>query len=194
MLGHKDAARIDAEAALRVQPDLTSAKIALARIELADGHADRAQRDLERLDRAEKSAAVSTALGLVYSAEKLPDRARAALREAISRDPLSQEARLSLAAMLRESGRWDEAADELKQLQLLNPAYRPARVEAARLAQARGDSAAARDLWDGAGQGAARRRVAAGRRARALVARATPPAPSSGSCRRRNWTASTPTR
>src|SRR5205807_4108944 len=36
-LGHKDAARIDVEAALRVQPDLLGAKIALARVELAEG-------------------------------------------------------------------------------------------------------------------------------------------------------------
>jgi tetratricopeptide (TPR) repeat protein len=147
-LGHKDAARIDTEAALRVQPDLVAAKVALARVELAEGKIDRAQRDLERLDRAEKSADVSTALGLVYAAERLPDRARAALREAIVRDPLSQEARLSLTAMLREAGRWDEAADELKQLLLLNGNYRPARVESARLAMVRGDLAMARDTWD----------------------------------------------
>jgi tetratricopeptide (TPR) repeat protein len=147
-LGHKDAARIDAEAALRVQPDLVGAKIALARVELAEGKLERAQRDLERLDRVERSAEVSTALGLVYAAARLPDRARATLREAIARDPLSQEARLSLAAMLREAERWDEAADELKQLLALNPAYRPARVEAARLAMVKGDMAAARDLWD----------------------------------------------
>ena len=147
-LGHKDAARIDAEAALRVQPDSTGAKVALARVELAEGHADRAQRELERLERAEKSAEVGTALGLVYAAEKLPDRAVVSLREAIARDPLSQEARITLASLLRESGRYDEAADELKQLLLYNPNYRPARAESARLAQVRGDLAAARDHWD----------------------------------------------
>jgi tetratricopeptide (TPR) repeat protein len=147
-MGRKDAARLDAEAALRVAPELASAKVALARVTVAEGRPERAQRDLERLERGDKLPEVASALGEVFAAERQTDKARWWLREAIRRDPLLLDARLQLATMLHGAGRYDEADAELKQLLRLDGNYRAARFERARLDLDRGQAQAARDELD----------------------------------------------
>ena len=149
MLGRKESARLDAEAALRVQPDLVSAKVALARVEIADGHPERAQKALDAIERtSQKTAEVASALGLVYVAEKTPDRARFWFKEALKRDPLDVEARLSLARLYHDAGQFEAAREELKQVLATNAAYAPARRELALLALDDGDAVAARDELD----------------------------------------------
>src|SRR5262249_36851092 len=100
MLGRKESARIDADAALRMQPDNVPAKVALARVDIADGHPEKAQRVLIGLERtSQKSAAVAAAYAQVFLAMKVPDRARYWLQEALKREPLDLDARLALARL-----------------------------------------------------------------------------------------------
>lgn len=149
MLNRKESARLDAEAALRVQPDLVPAKVALARVEIADGHPERAQRALDALERtSQKTPEVAAALGMVYVAQKVPDRARYWFKEALRRDPLDVEARLALARLYHDAGQFDAAREELKQVLATNAAYAPARRELALLALDAGDAVAARDELD----------------------------------------------
>lgn len=152
MLGRKESARLDAEQALRAQPQgevASQAKVLLARIDIADGHPDKAQRALFALERtAQKSADVAGALGAVFLAEKVPDRARWWLIEALKRDPLDVEARLQLAKLDHDVGNFDAAQQDLKLLLDTNAAYAPARRELALLALDRGDAVAARDELD----------------------------------------------
>jgi tetratricopeptide (TPR) repeat protein len=146
-LGRKEAARLDAEAALRVQPDSVSARVALARVEIADAHPERAVRELDKLERAGKSAEVAAALGQLHAARN-PDKARMWFNEALKRDALLLDARLALARMLREAGKLDDARTELTTLLQLNPAFAPGRRELANLALDQGDAVGARDQFD----------------------------------------------
>jgi tetratricopeptide (TPR) repeat protein len=149
MLGRKESARLDAEAALRVAPDLVPAKVALARVDIADGRPERAQRALDALERtSQKTPEVAAALGMVYVAEKVPDRARWWFKEALKREPLDVEARLALARLYHDAGQFDQAREELKQVLATNAAYAPARRELALLALDAGDAVAARDELD----------------------------------------------
>jgi len=149
MLGRKESARLDAEAALRMQPEMAAAKVALAKIDIADGHPDKAQKSLTALERgAQKSADVAEALGEVFLAERVPDRARWWLIEALKRDPLDLEARLQLARLDHDVGNFDAARQDLKTLLDTNAAYAPARRELALLALDAGDPVAARDELD----------------------------------------------
>jgi len=147
-LGRREQARLDAEAALRVQPDLLVAKVALARVDIADGRLDKAQRDLDRLEQATHGADVAAALGALHAAKHAGDRARFWLHEALKRDPLLVDARVELARLYASDGKLDEARGELNQILQLNPAYAPARRQMAELALAQGDAAAARDQFD----------------------------------------------
>ncbi|HSN33528.1 MAG TPA: tetratricopeptide repeat protein, partial [Ideonella sp.] len=149
MLGRKESARLDAEAALRLQPDMAAAKVALAKVDIADGHPDKAQKALTTLERAtQKSPDVAEALGELFLAERVPDRARWWLIEALKRDPLDVEARLQLARLDHEVGNFDAARQDLKTLLDTNAAYAPARRELALLALDAGDPVAARDELD----------------------------------------------
>lgn len=149
MLGHKESARLDVEAALRVQPDSAPARVTQARLYLADGHPEKAQRLLDALEHSTlKSADVAAALGSVLVAMKQPDRGKWWFQEALRRDPLDLEARLSLARLYHDSGLFDAARDELKRLLDINAAYAPARRELALLALDAGDPVAARDELD----------------------------------------------
>lgn len=149
MLGRKESARLDAEAALRVQPEMTAAKVAQARVDLADGHPEKAQKTLTALERtAQKRADVATALGDVFLAERVPDRARWWFVEALRRDPLDVDARLALARLDHDIGNFDAARQDLKILLETNAGYAPARREAALLALDAGDPIAARDELD----------------------------------------------
>lgn len=147
-LGRRDAARNDAEAALRVQPDLIAAKVALARVDIADAHPERAQREMDRLERAVHLPDVAETLGRVFTSFRFNDRAREWFREALRRDPLQIDARLDLARLDREGMRFDEARDELTKLLQLNPQYVPARREQAQLLLEAGDAVAAREQFD----------------------------------------------
>jgi tetratricopeptide (TPR) repeat protein len=148
-LGRNQAARLDAEAALRVQPDLVGARVALARLDLAEGHPERAQKSLEALERtSQKTPEVAAALGQVYVAGKAMDRARWWFKEALKRDPLDLDARLSLAKLMHDAGQFDAARDELKQVLLANAGYVPARRELGLVALDAGDAVAARDELD----------------------------------------------
>jgi tetratricopeptide (TPR) repeat protein len=150
MLGRKESARLDAEAALRMQPDLTTAKVALARIDIAEGRIARAQKRLDQLERStQKTPEVAAALGMVYVAEKSPERARFWLGEALKRDPLDLEARLALARLDHDAGNFDAARDRLKQVLATNADYAPARREKGLLELDAGDFVAARDELDG---------------------------------------------
>ena len=149
MLGRKESARLDAEAALRVQPEMAAAKVAQARVDIADGHPEKAQKTLTALERtSQKRADVATALGDVFLAERVPDRARWWFVEALRRDPLDVEARLALAKLDHEVGNFDAARQDLKTLLDTNAAYAPARRELALLALDAGDAVAARDELD----------------------------------------------
>jgi len=149
MLGRKESARLDAEAALRTQPDMVAAKVALARVNIADGHPEKAQRDLTALERtSQKRAEVASALGAVFLAEKVPDRGRYWLLEALRRDPLDLDARLQLAKLDHDAGNFDAAHADLKALLDTNAGYAPARRELAALALDAGDPVAARDELD----------------------------------------------
>jgi tetratricopeptide (TPR) repeat protein len=149
-LGSKDAARVDVDSALRVQPDLVAAKVALARVEIAEGHPERAQRELDRLERALKLPDVACARGEVFLALRPPDRERARFwfGEARRRDPLAVDARLALARLDVSDGRLEPARAELDDLLKLNPAYAPARRELAAINFSTGDAVAARDQFD----------------------------------------------
>jgi tetratricopeptide (TPR) repeat protein len=149
MLGRKESARLDAEAALRVQPDSVPARVAQARVELADGHPERAQRMLDALEHTQRKAhEVALALGTVFMVQKAPDRAKWWFQEALRRDPVDVEARLSLARLYHDLGQFEAARGELKQLLDTNAAYAPARRELALLALDAGDAVAARDELD----------------------------------------------
>ncbi|HEX4461078.1 MAG TPA: tetratricopeptide repeat protein, partial [Polyangia bacterium] len=149
MLGHKESARLDAEAALRVEPDLVGAKVALARVDIADGHPERAQKSLDALERMpQKTPEVAAALGMVYVAEKVPDRALWWFKEALKREPLDIEARLMRAKLYHDAGQFDAAREELKLVLATNAGYAPARRELAQLALDSGDAVAARDELD----------------------------------------------
>jgi tetratricopeptide (TPR) repeat protein len=147
-LGKRDAARNDAEAALRVQPDLVDAKVELARVDITDGHAERAQHELDRLERGVKLPDVAETLGDVFVSWHWQDRARYWYTEAIKRDPLDVGARLKMARLEREAGKPDEARADLEKLLMLNPQYVPARREQAQLLLESGDLQAARDQFD----------------------------------------------
>ncbi|MGZ3427509.1 MAG: tetratricopeptide repeat protein, partial [Polyangia bacterium] len=153
MLGRKESARLDAEAALRVQPQgevASAAKVALARVDIADGHPDKAQRTLAALERtSQKSADVASAMAAVFLAEKVPDRARWWLQQALMRDPLDVEARLQLAKLDHDTGQFAAARADLNTLLATNAAYAPARRELALVALDTGDAVAARDELDG---------------------------------------------
>jgi tetratricopeptide (TPR) repeat protein len=146
-LGKNEAARVDAEEALRVAPDLISAKVLLARLDYVEGHPDRALRELDRLDRTTRSAEAAYALGEAL-APRLPERARFWLTQALARDPLLLEARLRLARLLRDQNRLDEARTELIQTTSQNPAYVPALRDLAALALDQGDAVTARDQFE----------------------------------------------
>lgn len=187
-LGRKEAARSDVDAALRVQANSIPARVALAHIELADGHPERALRELDKIERSGvKSPEVAAALGAVHAARN-PDRARWWLGEAIKRDVLVLEPRLQLARTLRDAGRLEEARAELLAALQINPSWVPARRDLAMLDLVRGDALAARAAFDALAEhapdhetllGAARARLqlgdAAGAEAR--VARALKLAP-----------------
>jgi tetratricopeptide (TPR) repeat protein len=149
MLGRKESARLDAEAALRVEPNLVGAKVALARVDIADGHPERAQKSLDALERMpQKTPEVAAALGMVYVAEKVPDRALWWFKEALKREPLDVEARLMRARLYHDAGQFDAAREELKLVLATNAGYAPARRELAQLALDAGDAVAARDELD----------------------------------------------
>jgi tetratricopeptide (TPR) repeat protein len=141
-------ARSDAEAALAIQPDSVPARVALARIDTADGRAEAAQKELDRLERGAKNPEVAFALGLVFVARKTPERARFWFKEALRRAPLHLEARLNLARLLHDDGQLAEARDEINQILAANASYLPARRELASLSLDLGDAVAARDEFD----------------------------------------------
>jgi tetratricopeptide (TPR) repeat protein len=148
-LGKKEAAKIDAEAALKLQPDLIPARVLLARTLLADGKMQLAENELNKMERSSvKSAEVAAALGMLFAAKKSVDTARRWFGEALKRDPLQFDARLQLAQVLRDSGRLDEAQAELKRLLAINSAHAEVRRELGQLALDRGDAVSARDEFD----------------------------------------------
>lgn len=148
-LGHNQAARLDADAALRMQPDSVPARVALARLDTVEGHPERAQRALDALERTpQKSAEVAAALGQVYVVMKDMTRARYWFKEALRRDPLDLDAHLSLAKLMHDAGQFDAARDELKQVLAANARYAPARRELGLVALDAGDAVAARDELD----------------------------------------------
>jgi tetratricopeptide (TPR) repeat protein len=147
-LGRRDAARFDAESALRVQPDLVAAKVVLARVEIADGHSDRAQKELDQLEHATtKLPEVASALGMVFAA-RFPERAKFWFNQALMRDPLAIEPRLELARLFRAGGKLDDAKAQLDTILQQNPQYVPAQRERAGIALDQGDTVAARDQYD----------------------------------------------
>ncbi len=154
MLGRKETARLDAEAALRGGPPddvVVAAKVTLARVEIADGHPDKALKLLQMLERmSQKRADVAAALGDVFLAMKTPDRDRARwwMVEALKRDPLDVDARLALARLDHELGNLTAARDDLRMLLATNAQYAPARRELALIALDDGDPVAARDELD----------------------------------------------
>lgn len=150
MLERKESARLDAEAALRLEPDLVAAQVALARVDIADGRLDRARKRLDKLERSpKKTPEAAAALGMVYVAQKASDRARYWLGEALKRDPLDLEARLWLARLDHDAGNFDVARKELQEVLATNADYAPARREKALLELDAGDFVAARDELDG---------------------------------------------
>ncbi|HEY2749027.1 MAG TPA: tetratricopeptide repeat protein [Polyangia bacterium] len=152
MLGRKETARLDAEAALRGAPPddvVAAAKVTLARVEVADGHPEKGLRMLQALERtSQKRADVAAALGDVFLAMKNADRARWWMVEALKRDPLDVDARLALARLDHELGNLPAARDDLRTLLATNAAYAPARRELALIALDDGDPVAARDELD----------------------------------------------
>lgn len=151
MLGRKESARIDVRSALALQPDLVAAKVAQARIDIADGHPERALRTLDAIERGpNKTADVSVALGLVYLQDKTLDRTRARdyFGEALKRDPLDLEARLMLARLEHDAGNFPGALDRLNQVLQTNADYAPAMREKALVELDAGDFQAAREDFD----------------------------------------------
>jgi tetratricopeptide (TPR) repeat protein len=150
-LGQRAEARVDAESAVRMRPDLVAARVQLARVDAADGRVERALRELERLERPsatlERRADVSTALAEIY-ATRTPDRARLHVNEAMLRDPLSLDARLLSAKLLHTAGKLPEAKAELQQLLSMQPKHGAARRELAAVALEAGDAATARAELD----------------------------------------------
>jgi predicted Zn-dependent protease len=147
-LGRNAEARTDAEQARDLDPSSIPAQVALARIDLAEGKIEAAQRRLDALEQKGKDAEVAWVLGQVALARKQPDRARTFFREALHRQPLLLQARLALARLLHEAGQLAEARDEVNRVLAANAAYVPARRELAALALDLGDAVAARDEFD----------------------------------------------
>jgi tetratricopeptide (TPR) repeat protein len=125
-----------------------AAKVALSRIDVAEGHPERAQRELDRIERSVKLAEVAEGLAEVFTASRFNERAKWWFTEALRRDPLLIVARLRLARLEREAGRLDGARAELDKLLKLNPQYLPARREQAQLLLETGELQAARELFD----------------------------------------------
>ncbi|MEO6950800.1 MAG: tetratricopeptide repeat protein [Polyangia bacterium] len=147
-LGRNGEARTDAELATHLDPSSVAAAVALARVDIAEGKYDSAQRRLEALEAQGKHAEVAWALGQVYLARHQPDRARTYFRSALLRQPLLLEARLALARLLHDAGDLPEARDEVNRVLAVNAAYVPARRELASIALDLGDAIAARDELD----------------------------------------------
>ncbi len=147
-LGRNQEARADAELAMRLDPTLVSAAVALARVDIGEAKYEAALRRLEALETQGKSAEVAWVLGQVYLARHQPDRARTCFREALHRQPLLLQARLALARLLHDAGQLGEAREEVNRILATNGAYAPARRELAALALDLGDAIAARDEFD----------------------------------------------
>ena len=147
-LGRNGEARTDAELATHLDPTSVPATVALARVDIAEGKYDGAQRRLEGLEAQGKHAEVAWALGQVYLARHQPDRARTYFRSALLRQPLLLEARLALARLLHDAGDLPAARDEVNRVLAVNAAYVPARRELASIALDLGDAVAARDELD----------------------------------------------
>lgn len=145
-LGDTEHARRDAEAAVLKGPQLAAAAVALAAVEQASGHLDRARRQLERVEHSKAWPEVAQALGQLALAERSPERARRWFREALKRQPLLVEARLALAELLHDGRQLDDAIDEVRQALAVHPEYAPARRELGRLLLEHGDGAAA--VWE----------------------------------------------
>jgi tetratricopeptide (TPR) repeat protein len=147
-LGRRDAARFDVDQAEKLAPDSTAPRVIQARIDVVEGKAERAQRDLERIERVAKLPETAEALGEAFAGQRMRESAKFYYREAIRRDRLMVFAHLQLARLLHATGKLDEARQALDELLKLDPAYVPAQRERALTAFDAGDATAARDELD----------------------------------------------
>jgi tetratricopeptide (TPR) repeat protein len=194
-LGQRDEARQRLEAAIAKEPT-NALRVALARVDIADGRIDRAQRDLDRVERVDRRADAAVAFAAAWLREGSPravDKAQRWLAEAIRRQPMSMsalEARLELVRLARESGQVEEARAQLMRLLALAPKLPAARRVQAAVALEAGDAKTARaaydalatespdpEAWIGAAQAALAEGDTAGADARVSKAFALKPSP-----------------
>ena len=148
-LGRSDEAGADFDEALRRAPDLIEARVLRARVEITEGRAAQARRELERMEAAHRSpAAVAEALATALLALGQPDRARYWFTRAVERNPLALESRLELARLKLDEGQIDEARADLRSAVQANAEFMPAWRELAALSLATCDLLAAREEYD----------------------------------------------
>jgi tetratricopeptide (TPR) repeat protein len=148
-LGKVAQARADLDEAVRIAPDLVEARVERTRVDIAEGHASQAQRELERMERGHLAPAlVADGLATALLAQRQPDRARYWFAKAVERNPLALDARLELARLYLDDGRPDDARAELKRAIEANAEFAPAWRELARLSVETSDLLAAREEYD----------------------------------------------
>lgn len=130
-------ARAALQAGLRNEPDNVAYLTTLARVELADGKSDAAVRHAQRAVRVDANdAQAQLIMGLVAEVRGDATAAQAAYHRSVTADTSLVEARYRLANLLMRGGKHAQAAEQYRQLIVLNPAaaeYR-ARLAAAQAA------------------------------------------------------------
>lgn len=130
-------ARTALQTALRSQPDNVAYLTMLARVELADDKSDAALRHAQQAVRADAGdAQAQLMLGLVAEVRGDVPAAQAAYHRSVTADTRFVEARYRLANLLMRGGHYAQAAEQYRQLTVLNGAaaeYR-ARLAAAQAA------------------------------------------------------------
>ncbi|MSP59184.1 MAG: tetratricopeptide repeat protein [Myxococcales bacterium] len=148
-LGDTARAGADLDEAIRLAPDLVEARVARARVDIAEGRSAQAQHELERMERSRLAPAmVAEGLAEALAAQRQPDRARFWFAKAVERNPLALDARVQLARLFLDDNRVEEARSELKRAVQANAEFMPAWRELAALSLESGDLQVAREEYD----------------------------------------------
>ncbi len=151
--GDLDAARADYEAALALRPQLGEARIGLAEVALAQGDPARAEALLARKPKLPERDVARLRQRLAFQSKlerfrrspspQLAGELQPLLRAELERNPDRSDLRLTLAQILENSGRTDEAMAEYSRLQQVDPPLREAYLAPIRVHLARGEQDAA---------------------------------------------------
>ncbi|HEV2246488.1 MAG TPA: tetratricopeptide repeat protein, partial [Terriglobia bacterium] len=129
-----DEARIDAEAAIRINPNASNAHLTLAMLDGYSGDEMGAAGEYEKALRANpRNLQARTQLGIIFYNQRKLDDARQQLNEALALNPKSFLALYELARVERAEGHLDAAVKGLQSCVRDNPQWLPPHVELAAL-------------------------------------------------------------